>query len=73
MRARLSRERKPRHPFDLKLAAGGLIDLEFIAQSAQLVARATLDARQAPTAVTLKRMGEAGLLPEAERLANRGW
>ena len=68
MRARLARDRKPRHPFDLKLAAGGLIDLEFIAQSAQLVARKTLEAPQAPTATTLKRMGETGLLPKAERL-----
>jgi glutamate-ammonia-ligase adenylyltransferase len=68
MRARLARERPPRHPFDLKLAAGGLIDLEFIAQSARLVARERIAAPHAPTAGTLARMGEAGLLPQAERL-----
>src|SRR5690606_16255155 len=40
MRALMARERPPRHPFDLKLAPGGLVDLEFIAQSSQLVAGA---------------------------------
>jgi glutamate-ammonia-ligase adenylyltransferase len=68
MRERLTRDRKPRHAFDLKLAAGGLIDLEFIAQSAQLVARNALAAPQATTARTLQRMGETGLMPNAERL-----
>lgn len=68
MRARLAKERKPRHAFDLKLALGGLIDLEFMAQSAQLVARKTLAAPQAPTATTLRRMGETGLLPKAEQM-----
>jgi len=69
MRARLARERPPRHPFDLKLAAGGLVDLEFIAQSAQLVARRTLSAPQASTAATLRRLAVTGLLPQGERLA----
>ncbi len=69
MRALMARERPPRHPFDLKLVAGGLVDLEFIAQSAQLVARAQLDAPQAPTAAVLRRLGETGLVPEGERLA----
>jgi glutamate-ammonia-ligase adenylyltransferase len=68
MRERMARDRTPRHPFDLKLAAGGLVDLEFIAQSAQLVARAELAMPQGTTAATLARMGEVGLLPEAERL-----
>jgi glutamate-ammonia-ligase adenylyltransferase len=69
MRALLAKERPPRHPFDLKLAAGGLVDLEFIAQSAQLVARDTLAAPQAPTDEVLRRLGETGLVPEGERLA----
>jgi glutamate-ammonia-ligase adenylyltransferase len=68
MRERMARDRKPRHAFDLKLAAGGLLDLEFIAQSAQLVARHRLACPQATTATTLARMGEVGLLPSAERL-----
>jgi glutamate-ammonia-ligase adenylyltransferase len=68
MRERMARERPPRHPFDLKLARGGLIDLEFIAQSAQLVAGDRIAAPQAPTATVLARLGETGLLPSGERL-----
>jgi glutamate-ammonia-ligase adenylyltransferase len=68
MRERMARDRAPRHPFDLKLAPGGTIDLEFIAQSAQLIARSQLALPQATTAKTLARMGEVGLLPDAERL-----
>lgn len=69
MRALMAKERPPRHAFDLKLVNGGLVDLEFIAQSAQLVARDTLDLPQAPPADVLRRMSEVGLLPEGERLA----
>lgn len=69
MRALMARERPPRHPFDLKLANGGLVDLEFIAQSAQLVARDTVAAPQAPVDEVLRRLGETGLVPEGERLA----
>ena len=69
MRARLAKERPPRHPFDLKLVDGGLMDLEFIAQSAQLVARAQIGLPQAPTADILVRLGEIGLVPEGARLA----
>ena len=68
MRALMARERPPRHPLDLKLATGGLVDLEFIAQSAQLVARDKLKLPQATTIEVMARMGEVGLLPEAERL-----
>jgi glutamate-ammonia-ligase adenylyltransferase len=63
------KERPPRHPFDLKLVRGGLVDLEFVAQSAQLLARARIDRPQAPTAVVLERLGEIGLVPEGGRLA----
>lgn len=68
MRALMAKERPPRHPFDLKLAPGGLVDLEFIAQSAQLVARQALAAPQASTAATLLRLATTGLVPEGERL-----
>ena len=68
MRALMARERRPRHPFDLKLTTGGLVDLEFIAQSAQLVAGRTLAVPQAPTAVVLERLEEAGLVPQGARL-----
>jgi glutamate-ammonia-ligase adenylyltransferase len=68
MRALMARERPARHAFDLKLATGGLVDLEFIAQSAQLLVGDRLGVPQAPTSVVLARLGETGLLPEGERL-----
>jgi len=68
MRALMARERRPRHAFDLKLASGGLVDLEFIAQSAQLVAGPTIARPQAPTKEVLARLGETGLVPEGARL-----
>ncbi|MDC9823854.1 bifunctional [glutamine synthetase] adenylyltransferase/[glutamine synthetase]-adenylyl-L-tyrosine phosphorylase [Devosia sp. ZB163] len=69
MRTLMAKERPPRHQFDLKLAAGGLVDLEFIAQSAQLVAGDTVAAPQATTGLVLRRLGETGLVPEGIRLA----
>lgn len=69
MRALMARERKPRHSFDLKLADGGLVDLEFIAQSAQLVAGEAINLPQAPTGPVLQRLGEVGLMPQGRRLA----
>jgi glutamate-ammonia-ligase adenylyltransferase len=69
MRALMAKERPRRHAFDLKLAPGGLIDLEFIAQSAQLVARDAVAAPQAPVDEVLRRLGETGLVPAGERLA----
>jgi [glutamine synthetase] adenylyltransferase / [glutamine synthetase]-adenylyl-L-tyrosine phosphorylase len=69
MRALVAKDRAPRHPFDLKLVGGGLIDLEFIAQSAQLVAGDRIGLPQAHTALVLARLGEVGLVPEGERLA----
>jgi glutamate-ammonia-ligase adenylyltransferase len=69
MRALMAKERPARHPFDLKLAEGGLVDLEFMAQSAQLVAGATIGLPQALTTRVLARLGETGLVPEGARLA----
>lgn len=69
MRALIARERKPRHDFDLKLVDGGLVDLEFIAQSAQLVAGKAIERPQAPVAEVLVRLGITGLVPEGQRLA----
>jgi glutamate-ammonia-ligase adenylyltransferase len=69
MRALMARERPPRHPFDLKLATGGLVDLEFIAQSGQLLAGSTIALPQAPTAPVLMRMAETGLATEGAPLA----
>ncbi len=69
MRALMAKERPSRHAFDLKLAPGGLVDLEFIAQSAQLVAGDIVAAAQATTGVVLRRLAETGLVPEGMRLA----
>ena len=69
MRALMARERKPRHAFDLKLANGGLVDLEFIAQSAQLIAGSRIGLPQASTARVLARLAEIGLVPKGQRLA----
>ncbi len=68
MRALMARERPPRHPYDLKLASGGIVDLEFIAQTGQLLAGKAIDAPQATVATVLGRMFDVGLLPEGERL-----
>jgi len=65
MRERIARERKPRHPFDLKLLSGGLVDIEFVAQSAQLMFGEKIDAPRAPVAQILERLGETGLLTDA--------
>ncbi len=68
MRARIARDRKPRHPFDLKLLPGGLIDIEFVAQSAQLLARRQLDLPHASPPEILARMSEKAIMPEAAEL-----
>jgi glutamate-ammonia-ligase adenylyltransferase len=70
MRELMAKERSARHPFDLKLARGGMVDLEFIAQSAQLVAGKTIALPQAITTQVLVRMEETGLLSEGRRLAD---
>jgi glutamate-ammonia-ligase adenylyltransferase len=69
MRALMAKERPARHDFDLKLIPGGLVDLEFIAQSALLVARDKLPVRDGIIPATLKCLGEVSLIPEGERLA----
>ena len=69
MRGLMGKERPPRHAFDLKLADGGLVDLEFIAQSAQLVAGKTIALPQATPAQVLVRLSETDLVPAGRRLA----
>lgn len=69
MRERLAKERKPRHAFDLKLASGGIIDIEFVAQSAHLVAPKSWGLAGLGTVETLMKLHETGAWPAAERLA----
>jgi glutamate-ammonia-ligase adenylyltransferase len=69
MRELMAKERPPRHAFDLKLVPGGLVDLEFLAQSGQLLHGSRIAAPQATTAETLRRMDDVGLLPGGTHLA----
>ncbi len=69
MRDRLMRDRKPRHTFDLKFGEGGLMDLDFIAQSAQLIDFAKIGLRHRPAPEIFRRMDECGWLPEARYLS----
>ena len=69
MRELMGKERPPRHPFDLKLVPGGLVDLEFMAQSAQLLQREAIALPQGSTAAVLAKLGAIDLVPTGERLA----
>ncbi len=63
MRARIEREKGTRDPWELKQVRGGLVDLEFIAQYAQLVhAEANPRVLSQNTVAALNNLGQAGLL-----------
>ncbi|GGE50939.1 glutamate-ammonia-ligase adenylyltransferase [Marinicauda pacifica] len=63
MRARLERDKPAGSLWNLKLRTGGLIEIEFIAQTGQLV----LGRRLSPsTAQALRMLVECGALPEAD-------
>ena len=64
MRRRMARERKPRSNWDLKLAPGGLVDIEFVIQHAIL-----LSAADAPGAVQPASLDAVKALAAASRLA----
>jgi glutamate-ammonia-ligase adenylyltransferase len=64
MRQAIAKEKGDRTRWDLKYAAGGLVDLEFIAQYLQLVhAAATPDILDTSTARVLDKAWRLGLLP----------
>lgn len=66
MRARIAREKGGGSPWDLKLAPGGLLDIEFIAQYLQLVhGHAHPQALDPETCVALRGLAAAGVLAEA--------
>ncbi|MDZ4693482.1 bifunctional [glutamine synthetase] adenylyltransferase/[glutamine synthetase]-adenylyl-L-tyrosine phosphorylase [Terricaulis sp.] len=63
MRGRMERERAAKSIWDLKLAPGGLVDIEFIAQALQLVHAAdALDALSPNTGEALQQLHSAGKL-----------
>lgn len=66
MRARLLREKPAKSPWDLKLRPGGLMEIEFIAQSAQLRARAPASPN---TIAALTALAERGVLPAGDAYA----
>lgn len=77
MRDRMMRELRPHGPWDVKLHAGGLVDIEFIAQTLQLVHARDADYRCSQTThIALQRLIQVGaiaatdakLLIKAERL-----
>jgi [glutamine synthetase] adenylyltransferase / [glutamine synthetase]-adenylyl-L-tyrosine phosphorylase len=77
MRERMMREIKPHGPWDVKARAGGLVDIEFIAQVLQLIHAGDAGFRRDQTTrVALRRLGafgaidpaDARVLIEAERL-----
>ncbi|KXV77331.1 bifunctional [glutamine synthetase] adenylyltransferase/[glutamine synthetase]-adenylyl-L-tyrosine phosphorylase [Acetobacter cerevisiae] len=65
MRARLARDLPASSPWDIKRRAGGLMEVEFIAQILQLVA-GTKDARNPCTRRALALLKKGGLLSAAE-------
>ena len=64
MRARMARDLPPAGPWDVKLRAGGQIEVEFIAQTLQLVHAAAEPALCSPTTrIALGNLAAAGHLP----------
>lgn len=69
MRELMARERKPKNLFDLKLVRGGLVDLEFMVQSARLIHPDIFDGETRPTSDWLRLGGDRGIFANGERLA----
>ena len=68
MRTLMEQERPPHGPWDLKLAPGGLVDIEFAVQFLQLIHAPGGGSLRPNTAEALAVLSAAGLAPEA-RLA----
>jgi glutamate-ammonia-ligase adenylyltransferase len=67
MRERMGRELRPHGPWDVKLRSGGLIDIEFIAQTLQLVHARDAGFRGSQTThIALQRLNQAGVLAKAD-------
>lgn len=67
MRRRMARERKPRSRWDIKLAPGGLVDIEFLIQHAILLAAADVPRAVQPTSLdAIKALAGAGRLSPAD-------
>jgi len=67
MRRRMARERKPRSAWDIKLAPGGLVDIEFVIQHAILLAAGDVPRAVQPTSLdAVKALAASGRLAPAE-------
>jgi [glutamine synthetase] adenylyltransferase / [glutamine synthetase]-adenylyl-L-tyrosine phosphorylase len=67
MRLRMLRDLPPDGPWDMKLRAGGQIEVEFVAQTLQLIHAAKHPKACHPTTrIALGRLAKAGLLPDAD-------
>lgn len=67
MRRRMARERPPKGPWDLKLAPGGLVDIEFVIQHAVLKAAGAHPEVISPTSIkALEALVNAGQLDRAD-------
>jgi glutamate-ammonia-ligase adenylyltransferase len=67
MRARMLRELPPEGPWDVKLRPGGQVEVEFIAQTLQLIhARAEPWIASPTTRIAIKRLQQAGALSPAD-------
>jgi glutamate-ammonia-ligase adenylyltransferase len=75
MRARMERERRARGIWDLKLAPGGFVDIEFVAQALQLTnAGQHPDVLAANTGDAIEQLARHGALSlEASEHLLRGW
>ena len=63
----MARELRPHGPWDVKLRAGGLIDIEFIAQVLQLIhARDAGFRRSQTTRIALRRLSVAGVIAKPD-------
>jgi glutamate-ammonia-ligase adenylyltransferase len=70
MRALMERERPGKNVWDLKLAPGGLVDIEFAVQGLQLIAAADgVDLIHANTATALAGLAKAGRVSPADGMA----
>ncbi len=67
MRRRMARERKPRSAWDIKLAPGGLVDIEFLIQHGILLAAGDVPGAVQPTSLdAVKALAAAGRLAPAD-------
>ena len=66
MRHRLAEAKRPKNRWDLKTRAGGLQDIEFIAQTLQIADTHALPATRTATAAALTALGSKGVLARDE-------